>query len=500
MHIMSLNLELPYCYDLPLKPRVDLGVILVTGATGYIGGRLVKELLIRKYSVRVFVRAKLPDYALIWPNVEVYEGDALDYNSLCKAMEGVEIAFYLMHSLLLGRNNFEDVEIKSAKNFRRAAEKRNLKRIIYLGGLGDVQKRKRLSKHLTSRLKVSEELDKGRVPVTTLRAAVIIGSGSASFEILKNLVKNSPFLLLPKWAYTNCQPISIRDIIKYLIGVMELSKTIGKTFDIGGSTTLSYVEMLKIFSGILNKKNIYVKTFLTNYVFYGYVASLLTPVPAQIIMALFEGAKNEVVCINNEIKKVLKFTPLSYQEAIINALDREEQDKISTRWSDAYPPAHEMAIKLHEISEPEYISVNNHSTTKSAEMLFKSICKVGGKDGWFNNNWMWRARGMIDRVLMGVGTARGRKSHSCLAVNDVIGFWRVESLIENERLLLRAEMKLPGRAWLEFKIKEGEKKNILSVTAYFEHKGIWGRIYWYIFVPFHAVLFKNLLEAIDKRS
>jgi len=497
---MSLNLELPYCYDLPLKPRPELGKILVTGAAGYIGGRLVKELLIRKYSVRVFVRAILPDYVELWPGAEICIGDAMDYNSLCDAMEGVEIVFYLMHSLLLGKNNFEDVEIKSAINFRRAAAKKNIKRIIYLGGLGDIQKRKRLSKHLTSRLKVSEELAKGRIPVTTLRAAVIIGSGSASFEIVKNLVKNAPVLLLPKWAYTNCQPISIRDIIKYLVGVMELDKTTGKTYDIGGSTTLSYVKMLKIFSGILNKKNIYIKTFLTNYAFYGYAASLLTPVPAQIIMALFEGAKNEVICINNAIRKVLKFTPLSYQEAIINALDREEQDKISTRWSDAYPPAHELAIKLHEINEPEYISVNDHITTKSAEKLFKSICKVGGKDGWFNNNWMWRARGMIDRVLMGVGTSRGRKSHSCLTENDVIGFWRVENLVENERLLLRAEMKLPGRAWLEFKIENKNPKKILSVTAYFEHKGLWGRIYWYIFVPFHAILFKNLLKAIDKRS
>ncbi|NJO89006.1 MAG: SDR family oxidoreductase, partial [Chloroflexia bacterium] len=352
----------------------------------------------------------------------------------------------------------------------------------------------------TSRLKVSEELAKGTVPVTTLRAAIIIGSGSASFEILKHLVKNSPFLLLPKWAYTNCQPISIRDIIKYLIGVMEITKTKGKTYDIGGATTLSYVEMLKVFSGILNKKNLYVKTFLSNYTFYGYVASLLTPVPAQIVMALFESAKNEVVCLNNDIKEVLKFQPLSYQEAIVNALDREEQDKISTRWSDAYPPAHELAIKLHEINRPEYISTHTLATNKLPENLFKSICKVGGKDGWFNNNWMWRMRGMIDRVLMGVGTSRGRKSQSCLKLNDVIGFWRVEDLEENRKLLLRAEMKLPGRAWLEFNVNPAMKENILSVTAYFEHRGLWGRIYWYIFVPFHAILFKNLLKAIAERS
>ncbi len=497
---MEQNLDLPYCFDLPPKPRTDLGIVLVTGATGYIGGRLIRELLLRNYSVRVFVRAPVPDHDQLWPGVEVFIGDAKDFGSLDRAMKGVGVAFYLIHSLLLGRDSFESVEIKSAYNFRRAAEMNGLKRIIYLGGLGDVQKRKRLSKHLTSRLKVSEELAKGSVMVTTLRAAVVIGSGSASFEILKHLVKNSPVLLLPKWAYTNCQPISIRDIIKYLIGVMEINETKGKTYDIGGSTTLSYVDMLKIFSSILNKKNIYIKTFLSNYVFYGYIASLLTPVPAQIIMALFEGAKNEVVCIDNDIKKVLKFTPISYQEAIINALDREDQDKISTRWSDAYPPKHELAMKLHEIQTPEYISSYTLNTNKAADKLFKSICKVGGEDGWFNNNWMWRARGMIDSVLMGVGTSRGRKSQSCLKVNDVIGFWRVEDLEDNRRLLLRAEMKLPGKAWLEFKIKTKKDENTLSVTAYFKHKGLWGRLYWYIFVPFHAVLFKNLLKAIAKRS
>ena len=497
---MNLDDELPYCYDLPIKLRPEIGRILVTGATGYIGGRLVRELMIRGYTVRVLVRSGLPDHAILWPGVEIFVGDARNYESLCNAMQGIEIAFYLIHSLLLGRKNFEAVEIESAINFRKAAEKNKVQRIIYLGGLGNIQKRKRLSNHLKSRLKVAEELSRGTVPVTTLRAAVIIGSGSASFEILKNLVKNAPVLLTPKWAWTQCQPISIRDIIKYLVGVIESDETKGRTYDIGGRTKRSYVEMLKLFSGILNKKNIYIKSSLSNYIIYGYVASLLTPVPASIIMALFEGAKNEVICLNDDIKKVLKFEPLSYQEAIINALDREEQDEIRTRWSDAYPPAHVLAIKLHEIESPKYISTYHIITEKSASALFQSLCKVGGNNGWFHSNWIWRTRGLIDRLLLGVGTARGRKRNSSLSVNDVIGFWRIEDLKQDERLLLRAEMKLPGKGWLEFKIDSLKDQNKLSITAYFSEKGVLGNIYWYIFVPFHDILVKNLIREIEIRS
>ncbi len=497
---MSLDVELPYCYDLPLKPRPELGKILVTGATGYIGGRLVRELMMRGYDLRVLVRSKSPEHEILWPDVEIFEGDARNYESLCKALEGIEIAFYLIHSLLLGRKNFETVEFESASNFRKAAEKNKLSRIIYLGGLGDIETRKKLSNHLKSRLKVAEELSNGPVPVTTLRAAIIIGSGSASFEIIKNLVQNAPVLLLPKWAWTQCQPISIRDIIKYLIGVMELDETKGKVYDIGGGTKRTYVEMLKLFSGILNRKNIYIKSSMSNYILYGYVASLFTPVAAPLVIALFESAKNEVICLNNDIKKLLDFEPLSYQEAIINALDREDLDGIRTRWSDAYPPAHELATKLHEIELPNYVSTYSIDTKKKASSLFNSICKVGGKDGWFNNNWMWSTRGMIDRLFLGVGTIRGRKSNLSLKVDDVVGFWRIEDFKKDERILFRAEMKIPGKAWLEFKIENMKEQNKLSVTAYFSEKGIAGKAYWYLFVPFHAVLFKNLIKEIEIRS
>jgi len=228
------------------------------------------------------------------------------------------------------------------------------------------------------------------------------------------------------------------------------------------------------------------------------VASLLTPVPASVVLSLLEGGANEVVCQNDEIHKYIRINPLAYSEALILALDREEQDKIRTRWTDSYPPAHELAVKLHEIYPPPYISSYSIVTKKPDVLLFCAICKIGGKEGWFYNNWMWRLRGMVDKLLLGVGHTRGRRSISSLRINDVIDFWRIEDLQTDKRLLLRAEMKLPGKAWLEFNIENLNGQNKLSITAYFQNKGILGKIYWYIFLPFHYFIFTKLIKGIEQ--
>ncbi|MFC2111432.1 SDR family oxidoreductase [Bacteroidota bacterium] len=495
---MSFDLDKPYCYDIPTKPRPDLGKIFVAGATGYIGGRLVFELKQRSYDVKALVRAELPDDDNRFSGVDVVVGDALDYESLKDSMKDVKVAFYLIHSLLLGKKEFEASEIKAASNFRKAAEANNINRIIYLGGLGD--EKDDLSESLTNRLKVAEELTNGNIPVTILRAAIIIGSGSASFEIIKNIAKNAPIILLPKWSRANTQPIGIRDVLKYLVGCMELDETTGKSYDIGCQNVLNYEDALRIAAGLLVKKRIYLKCFISWPYLYSYLASLFTPVPATIIYSLIIGGRNNVVCKNNDIKEVLKFEPLTYHEAVIFAFDREERDKISTRWTDAYPPAHELAIKLNEIDPPKYKSSYFLLTKKDPSGLFEAFCKVGGSDGWFHNNWMWRLRGMIDTILLGIGSTRGRRSNKTVRINDVIGFFRIEDLKQNERLLLRAEMKIPGKAWLEFKLDKIENENKFTVTAYFQHKGILGVIYWYIFLPFHYIIFKKLIKDIDSRS
>ncbi|OGW81208.1 MAG: epimerase [Omnitrophica bacterium RIFCSPLOWO2_12_FULL_44_17] len=489
------------CSDLPSKPNSKINKILVTGASGYIGGRLVPELLARGYQVRAMVRRASPEYQALWPEAEIAVADVLDEKlySLEKALEGIDTAYYLLHSLNLGLKEFEAADIKAAVNFRRAADEQRIQRIIYLGGLGDIQSS--LSSHLRSRMEVAEELKRGKVPVTILRAGVIIGSGSASFEIILHLVKKLYIVLVPRWAKNRCQPIAIRDVIKYLVGVLEVPETTGKNFDIGGKDILTYEKMLKILSRILNQKRIFMHVPFSNIGAYAYFASLLTPVPASITQCLMEGLKNEVVCQNILINSYLPFEPMSYREAIVRAISREEQDRVYTRWSDAYPPAHELAIKLHELKTgPAYSTRCSILADKSAESLFKSLCHVGGKKGWFQNNWMWRFRGLLDRMLGGVGTSRGRRSYSSLKINDVIDFWRIEDIKEGQRLLLRAEMKLPGKAWLEFNIEEVDNMRKLSVIAYYNTRSLWGRLYWYGCLPFHFIIFKKLLVDIEKRS
>lgn len=493
-----MKIEGLFCKDLPSSPNPEIGKVLVTGASGYIGGRLVPELLARGYKVRIMVRDVSRDYKKDWPGVEIAVADALDIENLKIALHNIDTAYYLIHSLLLGPEEFAGADIQASINFRKAAEEENVKRIIYLGGLGDVRAK---SEHLQSRMKVAEELKSGKTPVTIIRAAIIIGSGSASYEIIEHLVKNLPVLLIPHWARNKCQPIAIRDVIKYLVGVLEIDETSGKYFDIGGKEILTYEMMMKVLAGVLRKKRLFIPFPFSNIGFYSYIASLITPVPDQITRCLMEGLKDEVICKDASIKNFLQFEPITYKEAIVRAMTREEQDGVYTRWSDAYPPAHTLALKLRELKDlPKYTTSYSIISGKNGSAIFDSICKIGGKTGWFNTNWMWLLRGIIDRILLGVGSSRGRKSYSSLEINDVIDFWRIEDIKQNKRLLLRAEMKLPGKAWLEFKIDDKENKRKLSVTAYYYTKSLFGKIYWYIFLPFHSIIFHDLIKQIEKRS
>jgi len=439
------------------------------------------------------------EHAERWPDAEVAVADASDAASLALALKGIHTAYYLIHSLLLGPKEFEASDLANAINFRRAAEENGVARIIYLGGLGDV--RTFLSPHLRSRMRVAEELGSGRVPATVLRAAIIIGSGSASYEILQHLVRKLALIPIPYWGRTKCQPISIRDVIKYLVGVLEKPETAGASFDIGGNDVLTYEEMMRVIAEVLGKKRVFVHSCLSNIKFHAYLTGLLTPVPALITRSLMEGLQNDVVCLDRRISQLVPFRMLTYRESVIRALLREDQDTVDTRWSDAYPLAHELSIKLHELKHaPRYTASATLLTTKNAPALFHSICRIGGKAGWFHENWMWRLRGMMDSLLMGVGTARGRRSLSTLRVNDVIDFWRVEALVENRLLLLRAEMKLPGLAWLKFSIDPQNGQNRLSVTAYYDTRTFSGKLYWYTFLPFHGYIFGRLIRNIAERN
>jgi hypothetical protein len=350
---------------------------------------------------------------------------------------------------------------------------------------------------------VAEELRKGRTPVTILRAAVIIGSGSASYEIIHHLVRYLPVIVLPRWAKNRCQPVSIRDVVKYLVGVLEVSPTSGQSFDIGGPDIMTYQEMLTALAEITRRKRIIVAAPVSLIRLFAYGISLLTPVPNPIVRSLMEGLKNEVVCQNDSIMEYLPFEPISFRRAVLRAMTREDQDRVSTRWSDAYPPEGELAIKLDELTgEIIYRTCQSRVTSKSAEALFRSICRIGGDEGWYTSSWLWKLRGWLDRLFMGVGISRGRKSRVHLDVYDVIDFWRIEDLQENRRLLLRAEMRMPGRAWLELRISpiEATDRRRLLVTAYYDTYTRFGRLYWYLLLPAHYFIFRNLIKQIEKRS
>ena len=446
------------------------------------------------------VRRDSSEHATLWPGAEIIEADALSPDSLETALEGIHTAYYLIHSLYLGPARFAATDVRAAINFRKAAERCNVKRIIYLGGLGDVSSP--LSTHLTNRMRVAEELTRGTVPVTILRAAIIIGSGSASYEIIKHIVRRLPIVPLPPWAMSKCQPIGIRDVVKYLVGVLETPETSNGSFDIGGQDVLTYRAMMEELSRILVRKRLYIAWPFPSLAISSYLAGLVTPVPAPLIRCLFDSLGHDVVCQDQAIKEIVKFQPLDYREMIVRALAREEQDRVHTRWSDAYPPAHELAIRLDELnSSPRYSVSYSLATSRDASSLYRSFCMIGGEKGWFYRNWMWRLRGLADRILMGVGTSRGRRSVSGLRVNDVIDFWRVEDLKPDERLLLRAEMKLPGRAWLEFSVSPSQDgRNLLSVTGHFDADGWGGKVYWYGFMPFHYFIFTRLLKQIEANS
>jgi uncharacterized protein YbjT (DUF2867 family) len=445
------------------------------------------------------VRAFSSAYSNHWPGAEIVKADALEPESLDRALQGVDTAYYLIHSLLLGPSRFSATDVQAAVHFRDAAQRQGVRRIIYLGGLGDIRATR--SPHLKSRMRIAQELSRGATPVTILRAAMIVGSGSASYEIIHHLVTRLSVLPIPHWAKNRCQPIAVWDVVRYLVGALETPETTGLAFDIGGPDILTYEGMLRIFAQMVQKKVWFFDAPLSYLGFYSYLASLLTPVPAPITRALMEGLRDEVIVQNDSIRRLIPFEPLSMREAMVRALTREEQDRIYTRWSDAYPPAFDLALKLDEVrGRPSYTATRSVLSKKPASCLFRSACCVGGRAGWFHGNWMWRLRGDVDRLIFGVGSSRGRRSQSSLEVNDVVDFFRVEDIEPARRLLLRAEMKLPGKAWLDFRIQDQGGKRRLSVTAHFVTESWSGQIYWGAFLPFHHFIFQGLLSQIEKRS
>lgn len=484
----------------------DGGKVLVTGATGYIGGRLIPLLLERGLQVRAASRSIQKLKGRPWAHhtrIELAETDVLNPESLEQACEGCFAAFYLVHSMLPGQKDFRDADRRAALNMKSAAEKKGLQRMIYLGGLGE--EGPSLSKHLKSRAEVGEILRSGAVPVTLLRAAMIIGSGSASFEILRYLVERLPVMVTPRWLATPSQPIAVRNVLEYLAGCLERPETAGKTYDIGGPDVLTYHELMKIYAeeaGLRPRLVIPVPVLTPR--LSSYWIHLVTPVPSSIARPLAEGLRNPVVCRENRIREIIPQKLLTCREAIRLALERLKHDDLPSHWTDAGKVT--PVETLYE-GDPGWAGGTlfedrrTVSVSASAESVWNVLSRIGGETGWYYANWLWKIRGAMDRLAGGVGLRRGRRSAHEILPGDAVDFWRASAVEPWGRLLLTAEMKLPGKATLEFKISPEDGRGCrLEQTARFWPKGLWGILYWFAVAPLHHFIFGGMLKAVSQRA
>jgi uncharacterized protein YbjT (DUF2867 family) len=468
--------------------------VLLTGSTGYIGRRL-KEILLNDENIqlRLLVRNKKSIHLENSHAIEIIEGDTFNKASLQEALKDIDVAYYLIHSL--SNENYKDLDKTSAQNFLDVASECGVKRVIYLGGLG--VKNENTSEHLLSRIETGEILSSNKhVQTVWLRAGVIIGSGSASFEIIRNLTEKLPIMTTPKWVDTKAQPIAVRDVLSYLHGALYLELNKNIIVDIG-SEQLSYKTMMEKTAKVLGLKRYLIPLPFMSINLSSYWLNLFTPVPFTVAKALIEGLKSEVIIQNDNAKTYFpQIIPISYEEAVQNAIKEIEENQVISRWNDKGDGVFEKNAQ-NEISKAVFIDQKEEDISNlDASKVYQTFIGIGGENGWFDFDFLWELRGIIDKLIGGVGLKRGRRSQCDLRISDCLDFWKVIDLKENERLLLYAQMKLPGEAWLEFKIKE----NKLIQSAYFYPKGVFGRLYWYALVPLHYFVFNNMIKSIIKKA
>jgi uncharacterized protein YbjT (DUF2867 family) len=478
---------------------------LVTGASGYVGGRLVRTLLENDYRVRVLVRDKYKIIGQPWASqVEICEGNADNPKDLEQALAGVHTVYYLLHSINLGKT-FDDIEATMARSFAQASEAAGVAQIVYLGGIAND---KNISKHLASRVSTGKELASTSVPVLELRAGIIIGSGSASFEMLRHLTHRLPIMTTPKWVSNRTHPIAIRDVLYYLKNAAALKTPVGKIYDIGGPEILSYADMMQKFAKLsgLPRRWIIKVPVLTPGLSSLWIG-LVTPVPTALARPLVGSLISEVVA--DPAKSIDGLIPppqeglLSVETAMSLALSKISDHGVETRWSDASIPT---APWQKAQGDPEWAGETilrdrrQVLSEKSAEAIWKQIEGIGGEHGWFGADFLWFLRGLLDRIFGGVGLRRGRRDQDLLRVGESLDFWRVEELERGRRLKLYAEMILPGKAWLEFSIEEKNGKTLVTQEATFSPRGLGGRLYWYAVAPFHVFVFPTMLRNLVKRA
>ncbi|MBI4912905.1 MAG: SDR family oxidoreductase [Acidobacteria bacterium] len=472
--------------------------VLVTGATGYIGGRLVGRLLAKGHSVRVVVRDPSRVAGRAWPGVEILAGDLSDPGILAGVMEGIEVAYYLVHSMAEG-HAFRERDRSMAEEFGAAAARAGVRRIIYLGGLGDPEKVH--SKHLVSRHEVGGRLAASGVPVIEFRAAVIVGSGSASFEMIRYLVERLPVMVVPRWVDTRCQPIGMRSVLDYLVEALRHPDAEG-VFEIGGKDVLTYRDMMLEYARIRGLRRYIFSLPVPKPQLSSRWVDLVTPIPYRIAHPLVESLQTEVVVRDDRALRTFAVEPTGYAEAVRRALLRVATDGVETTWASSAASLLRDPGELGQLDLSEGLLLLRHLrlVEASPDRVFEVICALGGEDGWPAGNFLWQWRGMLDRLFGGTGMRRGRRHPRELRIGEPLDFWRVEALEPNHLLRLRSEMKLPGAAWLQFEVSPEGSRCRLEQTAFFEPHGVRGYLYWWISLPFHRWLFPALIRAIEERA
>ena len=482
---------------LPRAPA-DARPVFLTGSTGYIGGRLVRWLLDRGWTVRVAVRSLDKLQARPWaadPRLQAVEVDLADPERLTQAMRGCGPAYYLVHSMLVAGSDFHAQDQTLARTFADAAAAAGLQRIVYLGGLGETGPG--LSEHLASRRAVEEALAAGPVPLTAFRAGVILGSGSASFEILRYLVERLPMMVTPRWVGTECQPIAVRNVLHALVACLTTPATIGATLDLGGPDVISYRELMQTTAEALGLRRRWIipVPVLTPRLSSWWI-HLVTPIDHRLARPLADGLRNRVVCRDDRAIALMPQRLLSVREAIELALGREIAGQIETRWSDAGP----MPGDPHWSGGTVLSDRRSRPTTASAEAVFSAFCRVGGKHGWYATDGLWRLRGWLDRMVGGPGLRRGRRDPLRLLSGDAVDFWRVTAVETDRRLELTAEMRLPGEARLEWTIVDHGTYRELIQLARFRPVGLAGLFYWYSVAPLHRLVFPRMLAGVIRAA
>ncbi len=470
--------------------------ILIVGASGYVGGRLVALLAADGHQLRLASRDPR-GLKERFPGADVVRVDLLDPSTLPQALDGVDTAYYLAHSMAGGDGDFRDRDLRAARAFGVAAREAGLRHIVYLGGLGDPASG--LSPHLASRQQTGAELASHGVPVTEFRAAIIIGSGSASFELMRSLVEHLPVMITPRWVRTRCQPIAVRDVLDYLRAAVGHPERAG-VVEIGGPDVLTYEEMMQTYARLRSMRRLMIPVPVLTPRLSSYWCNLVTPVPASIARPLIEGLRNEVVVRDPRPAEAFGVTTSDYETAVRRAIERRDRHDVETTWFDSLGLPGRPDLDQDANREGMLIDRQRIRVQAAAERVYAEVTRLGGEAGWPTGRVLWRVRGLLDRIVGGPGMRLGRRDPLRVRIGDAVDFWRVEEVRPERLLRLRAEMRVPGRAWLQYEIEPTDDGCRLVQTALFEPRGLSGRLYWYLLLPVHLLIFRGTIRELARRA